>query len=135
MGLDQVRIAAMIRKVSLLLLVAFGIASAQTSVDATAAFAGVVKDPHDSVIPGARITVIGERITIKERTDPAGNFRIGHLGPGAYSIQIEVDGAVPFLQKNIRLANDEVKTLAVTLQAGKDPICVLTVGGKDRKRK
>jgi len=117
------------------MVVAVVFAATQTSTDGPASFTGVARDPHDALLVGARVTVTGARLVIKERTDATGRFRINRLPPGVYSIRVETDGAIPFTRNGIHLSDGVVQNFEITLLAGKDPICVLTVVDERPKRK
>lgn len=76
-----------------LLLVAFA-APGLAQQAATAAIEGVVTDPQNAVIPGARVSVksIDTGLTREGVTDGNGLYRISALPPGAYAITATANG-------------------------------------------
>jgi hypothetical protein len=59
---------------------------------------GVVKDPEQGVVPGAKIVLINidERIEQTATTDADGAFHLVNLKPGHYEIVIEATGFAPY---------------------------------------
>src|SRR5438132_4060852 len=93
-------------------------AAAQTS--ATGAIVGTVMDPSNATIAGATVTVQSSvtNITRNTATDASGNYTVGLLPPGAYSITVSAKGfktqTIPSLVVNVT----ESATVKVVLELG-----------------
>src|SRR5262245_12521414 len=61
---------------------------------ATATIEGVVTDPQNALVPGAKITVknVDTGLTREITTDVSGIYRIAALPPGAYEIRAGAKG-------------------------------------------
>jgi len=86
----------------------------------TSTIYGSVTDPSGAGIPGARVTVSNDRTGAgaSATTDPSGEFTLGSLQPGAYSVQIEADGFKSVRQTAVELASGARTRLTFTLELG-----------------
>jgi hypothetical protein len=81
---------------------------------------GVVKDPLDMPVAGARVTIINEKTKYEReiKTDDEGQFEFGLLEPGVYTLKIESTGFMGFVRDHLRLHSNEAMRLDVTLDVG-----------------
>src|SRR5277367_4039588 len=65
---------------------------------------GVVQDPQQAVVPGAKITLtnVGESAVVRQvETQADGNFLLTPVLPGTYSLTVEASGFKKYTQTNI----------------------------------
>ncbi len=83
---------------------------------------GVVQDPQQAVIPGARIklTNVGESAVVRQvETRSDGSFLLTPLLPGTYSLTVEAGGFKQYTQTGITLnVNDKLGLPPITLEVG-----------------
>lgn len=106
------------KTIALILLLASSV-FAQTQT--TGRIAGTVKDQHDALIVGAKVT-LASQATSEVRaatTDSTGNFAVAFLSPGVYRVNIEAVGFNVFNVENVTVSLTE--TISVN--------AVLTVAG------
>jgi hypothetical protein len=86
----------------------------------TAILTGVVIDPTQAVVPGARITVTKEEtgITRETKTGPEGQYRVVLLPPGLYNIKVEAPGFQAAAKKGIELTVGQSAAIDFQLQVG-----------------
>lgn len=120
-------------KPALLIFLFAAAASAQVS---SATLSGIVTDPADAVVPGAKVTVSSDTgVSRATETDARGAYRFDQLPPAAYSVRAEKPGFMPFrvegvaLQVNQNARYDIALTLGVT--NGGDLMVVGTVSPID----
>ena len=92
-------------KVSLILLLAFGLASASFAQGRqTGSIHGIVIDEEGNPLPGATITVSGPALmgTKSYVTGNEGKFRFVALLPGVYEVMVEMPGFKPYIRKGLR---------------------------------
>ena len=53
---------------------------------------GIVVDPSDAVIRGAKVTVSGDIDKLTVTSDQGGRFEAANLRPGSYSVNVEANG-------------------------------------------
>jgi hypothetical protein len=80
-------------------------------------FTGVVVDQTSAAVPGARVTVTNQdtRISRYSISTESGAFRVPSLPGGTYTIEIQQEGFKPWVQKDVQLENNQVKTLYPSL--------------------
>ena len=69
-------------------------ASAYAQVQ-TGSITGTVTDTSNAVLPGATVTLTGERLiggAASQVTDASGTYRFDRLSPGAYVVKFELQG-------------------------------------------
>ncbi len=95
-----------------------GIASAQSTTTGT--LSGIVTDPTDSVIPGAKITATNAQMgnAFVAITDDRGAYRIPLLPPGVYEINVEKSGFGGQARKNVTLTVGEAEVVDFRLAVG-----------------
>src|SRR4051794_18627246 len=91
-------------------------ASAQTS-----AIAGVVKDTSGAVLPGVTVEASSPALIEKVRsavTDNSGQYKIGTLRPGVYTVTFTLPGFSVVKRENIELTSDFTATINADLKVG-----------------
>jgi Carboxypeptidase regulatory-like domain/TonB dependent receptor/TonB-dependent Receptor Plug Domain len=106
-------------------LMAIGLALPGVSPDAyaqetTAGILGSVKDASGGSVAKANVEVSSPNMigTRKVQTDDAGNYRIGALPPGTYTLSVSAPGFRTFKQPNIELAVGRLPTIDIKLEVG-----------------
>lgn len=83
---------------------------------------GVVQDPQQAVIPGAKVTLtnVGESAVVRQvETQADGAFLLTPLLPGTYDLTVEATGFKKYTQAGIVLnVNDKLGLPAITLEVG-----------------
>jgi hypothetical protein len=95
------------------------VASAQSKTTGT--LSGIVTDPTDSVVPGAKITVTRAETGMSPEsalTDDRGEYRIPLLPPGVYDIQVEKAGFASQSRKSIVITVGQAAVIDVRLSVG-----------------
>jgi len=89
-------------------------AAAQTQI--SGAIAGTVVDPSGAAIPGAKITVtnIGTGVTKTVKSGAAGDFSVGLLQPGQYTVQAAASG-FRTTQQSVAVAVGQAATVNMSL--------------------
>jgi hypothetical protein len=84
-------------------------------------FTGTVVDNSGAAIPGAAVTVINQATQVSRKTvsEPTGAFRVSSLQEGTYTIEIQKSGFANWVQKNIQLESNQVRTVLPKLQVAK----------------
>jgi Carboxypeptidase regulatory-like domain len=80
-------------------------------------FTGVVTEQSDAAVPGAKVVVTNQDTHVSRfavSTD-SGDFRITSLPGGTYTIEVQASGFKDWVQKDVLLESNEVKTLHATL--------------------
>ena len=98
-------------------LVLYSAAVAQTTF---ATITGLVTDPNGAVITGALVnaTQIESNYTYTSHSNDSGYFTIGQLLEGLYILRAEAPGFKTFVEKNIRLGNQDTRRIDVRLEIG-----------------
>ena len=80
-------------------------------------FTGVVVDQNQAALPDARINVTNQAtgVTHASVSSVNGNFRIPSLAGGTYTIEVNADGFKTWVEKDVLLESNEVKTLYPSL--------------------
>ncbi len=86
----------------------------------TGAIAGTVSDSNGALLPNTAITVSSTDtgVTRKGKTNSSGEFRIGDLQPGNYTISFSADGFETAEQKNIVVTVGNVAGVSPKLTVG-----------------
>lgn len=109
-------------------------ASASFAQIVTGSISGTVSDPSGALIPGAAVTLRHEAtgMTRNSITDGAGNFTIGGLDAGAYTLTVTGSGFKKYEKRDIMLATGErlpVGTIRLEVGAITETISVTAQGG------
>ena len=95
-------------------------ASAYAQVQ-TGSITGTVTDTSNAVLPGATVTVSGERLIGGDQsvvTDTSGVYRFDRLSPGAYAVKFELQGFKNVTYGDIRISASFVATVNGKLEVG-----------------
>ena len=87
---------------------------------ATSFFRGTISDADShTVLPDAYVTIQSPTLhqDLMAVTDAAGNYRVGTLPPGTYSVRVEKEGYQPYTRKDIAVVADAAVTVNVDLEA------------------
>jgi hypothetical protein len=102
---------------SLALLLGAPIAQAQT----TGSITGVVSDASGAVLPGATITLSGERLIGGPQTqvsDTSGAYRFDRLVPGTYHVKFELQGFRNVERPDVRISAAFVASINAKMEVG-----------------
>ncbi|HWI17138.1 MAG TPA: TonB-dependent receptor, partial [Vicinamibacterales bacterium] len=102
---------------SLAILLGAPLAHAQT----TGSITGVVTDGSGAVLPGATITLSGERLIGGPQTqvsDTGGAYRFDRLVPGTYSVKFELQGFRNVENPEVRISAAFVATINAKMEVG-----------------
>lgn len=85
------------RRLMVVLMLILSVPAAALAQTETGRINGAVTDPSGAVLPGATITVkaVGTGAVRTLVTDPAGQFVVANLPPGAYELIVEMSGFTP----------------------------------------
>jgi iron complex outermembrane receptor protein len=119
-----------LRRCFLLLITSFAVlligalpADAQTSQ-----VSGTVKDPDQSVVSGARVTLVNTQgaVSLQTTTDPAGQYSFSAVQPGSYRLEVAREGFAPGSVAQVAVSAGQSVTLdiALTLAAASTSITV-----------
>ncbi len=80
-------------------------------------FTGVVTEQSEAAVAGAKVVVTNQDTHVSRYaiTTDSGDFRITSLPGGTYTIEVEAQGFKQWVQKDVVLESNEVKTLHPTL--------------------
>ncbi len=80
-------------------------------------FTGVVVDQSGSAVPNAKVTVTNQATHVSQfsMSTDNGNFRIASLPGGVYTIEVDATGFKQWIQKDVQLESNEVKTIHSSL--------------------
>src|SRR5215470_5053685 len=80
---------------------------------------GVVSDTAGAIIPGAKVTIVGDADTREVMTEENGHFTVSGLTPGTYKITIEKEGFSTVEAKDVEVVINRISSMNFTLAAGK----------------
>lgn len=86
----------------------------------TANLTGLVTDPSNAVVPGARVKLRnrGTNETRQTESGPAGRYTLSQLLPGAYDLTVEANGFKTSMQQSIILRANHSAEANISLQPG-----------------
>jgi hypothetical protein len=102
---------------SLVIFAAIVPAQAQT----TGSITGVVTDASGAVLPGATVTLSGERLIGGPQTqvsDTSGVYRFDRLAPGAYGVKFELQGFRTVERPDVRISAAFIATINAKMEVG-----------------
>src|SRR5689334_1897129 len=102
----------------LLSLAALGFAQAGAESSVKGSLSGVVLDPSEAVVSGAKVTISGPTGEKSMQTDPEGRFLFQVLTPGFYSVKIEKDGFKATDVKQAEVVTGRTSSMSVKLELG-----------------
>src|ERR1051326_2015222 len=80
--------------------------------------AGRIVDPTGAVIPGATVTASGPTGDRTAITNTSGDFEIGNLTPGTYSVKAEMSGFKAVSAPNVQVNVGKATSLRLQLEVG-----------------
>ncbi|MGH9314750.1 MAG: carboxypeptidase regulatory-like domain-containing protein [Vicinamibacterales bacterium] len=82
--------------------------------------AGFVKDQSGAVVPGATVTAVNVETRLKRSavSDATGYYVFPALAPGAYDVEVELEGFKKGIQTGVRLDAGAGITVDITLETG-----------------
>jgi hypothetical protein len=101
-------------------LCALTVADARAQVQ-TGSIVGVVTDSSSAILPGATVSLSGERLIgglQTQTTDVSGAYRFDRLPPGAYHLKFELQGFRSMERDDIRVNASFVATVNAKLEVG-----------------
>ncbi|MPY87122.1 MAG: TonB-dependent receptor plug domain-containing protein [Luteitalea sp.] len=101
---------------SLLLMLA--LASPVGAQETTGTISGIVLDWQGLGIPGARVTVAGDRGAKEARSGADGRFRVPLLVPGTYRVQVRLLGLRTLERENVTVGLGETISLSLKMEVG-----------------
>jgi hypothetical protein len=103
---------------SLLLSILFSLVAVPgASAQFNSGFTGVVVEQTGSAVVGAKVTATNQATHISQFSvsSESGDFRISSLPGGVYTIEVDATGFKQWIQKDVQLESNEVKTLHPSL--------------------
>ena len=88
----------------------FGLLSATAQTHATAEISGVARDPDQSVVAGAAVTLRNEQLKVVTSVVTAndGAYAFHAVAPGVYELTGEKTGFAPVVQRSFAVGPNEV---------------------------
>src|SRR5690349_1605955 len=85
-----------------------------------ASITGLVTDPNGAVVPGATITVTNAETNYRyeAKSNDTGNYTVGQLLEGSYTLRAEAAGFAPFEERALRLVNQEIRRIDIHMAIG-----------------
>jgi hypothetical protein len=102
----------------LLSLAALGFAQQGAESSVKGSLSGVVLDPSEAVVSGAKVTITGPIGDKTMQTDPEGRFLFQVLTPGFYSVKIEKEGFKATDVKQAEVVTGRISSISVKLELG-----------------
>src|SRR5882762_4057995 len=87
----------------------------------TGSITGAVTDSSSAVLPGATVSLSGEKLiggVQTQTTDAAGIYRVDRLPPGTYQVKFELQGFKSIARDDIRISAAFVATVNAKLEVG-----------------
>ena len=112
----------------LLSLAALGFAQTGSESSVKGSLSGVVLDPSEAVVSGAKVTITGPTGDKSMQTDPEGRFLFQVLTPGYYSIKIEKEGFKATDVKQAEVQTGRTSSISVKLELGSSATVVEVSG-------
>ncbi|HXB73473.1 MAG TPA: TonB-dependent receptor [Candidatus Acidoferrales bacterium] len=85
-----------------------------------ATITGLVTDPNGAVIAGAAVTAtqVDSNYRHNARSNDTGYYTLGQLLEGSYVVRVEAPGFKTFVEREVRLVNQELRRLDVRMEVG-----------------
>lgn len=101
----------------LLCIVFFLVAVSGASAQFNSGFTGTVVEQSGAAVAGAKVTVTNQATHVSQfaLSTESGDFRISSLPGGVYTIAVDATGFKQWVQKDVQLESNEVKTLHPSL--------------------
>ena len=110
----------LVRRVMFCMLVLLATTTAQAQVQ-TGSISGVATDTSNAVMPGATVSVSGDKLiggVQTQTTDAAGAYRFDRLPPGSYHVKFELQGFRSIERADIAVSASFVATVNAKLEVG-----------------
>lgn len=98
----------------------FALCAGNLQAQFTSGVEGDVRDSSGAKVPGAQITVTNQKTAVKgtATTGGEGNFRVMGLPPGTYSVEVTSTGFSSWIQRDMKLEGNQVRTVYPELAVG-----------------
>jgi len=102
------------------LLLGLAFASVLSAQDFRATLTGAITDASGAAVPAAMVTVknVSTNETNTTRSNESGNFTLGYLRPGDYTVSVEAQGFKRLERSNVNLVVGQTANLSVQLDIG-----------------
>jgi len=111
----------MVRRMCVLVCLAVLSSASLAYAQTTGSITGTVTDASGAVLPGATITLSGERLIGGPQTqvsDTTGNYRFDRLAPGTYGVKFELQGFRTVDRPDVRISAAFVATINGKMEVG-----------------
>ena len=87
------------------------------AAQSTGTLRGQVVDPSGAVVPNATVAVVQSGgSTFSGKTNNSGNYEIGNLPPGSYTVTANAQGFTAFIQNDVQVASGQVARFNISLE-------------------
>ena len=104
--------------VVIIAIISFAVGRPAAAQDTTGTISGRVADSQGLVLPGATVSAKGPQGIKTTVTDAEGRFTLAFLIPGAYVIQVELDGFSPVRRADVQVRLGQTVEIPLTMQVG-----------------
>ncbi len=110
----------MIKRILFLVSVALVFCFCAVAQTTFATITGLITDPNGAVVPGTLVTAtqVESNYSYTARSNDSGYYTIGQLLEGPYILRAEAPGFKTYVEKNIRLGNQDTRRIDVRLEIG-----------------
>jgi hypothetical protein len=107
-------------QVTTLILILFSLFSTALAQQTTGNVRGIVKDPTEAIVPGAKITITDRNTGSTATTESSGDgeFRFNNLLAGDYQLTVEAASFKKLSLNDVRVILNQTTDVPVTLQVG-----------------
>src|SRR5947209_7015266 len=108
------------RRILLILLATLAFESQHFAQTTFATIVGLVTDQNGAVIVGANVTAtqVDSNYRYTARSNGAGSYSIGQLLEGRYILRAESPGFKTFVERDILLANQDLRRIDIRMEVG-----------------
>jgi hypothetical protein len=108
------------------IMIAFSFLSTPTFAQESGRLSGVLLDPQNAVVVGARVTVANEKRKYIAYSDDIGRFQF-ETPTGSYKVSVDSSGFKQYMTDEITVAPGSKTDLSISLSPVEGPICILVV--------
>lgn len=96
----------------------------------SAAVQGIVSDATGAVLPGVNLSLTSDETgrSLATISNETGFYRIGNLGPGSYSLRVQMPGFQTKLLEDVQIAAEDVTGLNIELQPAGVALSITVTG-------